>query len=76
MLERFPTTSRRRAPAPSSFWPSSATTAGACCTWKDGEASSTATSRTAFLLEALLTLYEASFEPRWFAAARRPWPTR
>jgi uncharacterized protein YyaL (SSP411 family) len=24
----------------------------------------------AFLLEALLTLYEASFEPRWFAAAR------
>ena len=24
----------------------------------------------AFLLEALLTLYEATFEPRWFAAAR------
>ena len=24
----------------------------------------------AFLLEALLTLYEATFDPRWFAAAR------
>ncbi|MDQ3320478.1 MAG: AGE family epimerase/isomerase, partial [Actinomycetota bacterium] len=24
----------------------------------------------AYLLEALLTLYEATFEPRWFAAAR------
>ena len=30
----------------------------------------------AFLLEALLTLYEATFEPRWFERGRRRSPTR
>ena len=39
--------------------------------WKDGEAKLNAYLEDhAFLLEALLTLYEASFEPRWFAEAR------
>jgi uncharacterized protein len=41
-------------------------------TYKEGEARLNAYLEDhAFLLEALLTLYEASFEPRWFAAARR-----
>jgi len=40
-------------------------------TYKDGEAKLNAYLEDhAFLLEALLTLYEATFEPRWFAAAR------
>jgi hypothetical protein len=40
-------------------------------TYKDGEARLNAYLEDhAFLLEALLTLYEASFEPRWFEAAR------
>jgi uncharacterized protein YyaL (SSP411 family) len=40
-------------------------------TYKDGDARLNAYLEDhAFLLEALLTLYEASFEPRWFAAAR------
>jgi uncharacterized protein YyaL (SSP411 family) len=40
-------------------------------TWKDGQAKLNAYLEDhAFLLEALLTLYEASFEPRWFAEAR------
>jgi uncharacterized protein len=40
-------------------------------TWKDGRGRLNAYLEDhAFLLEALLTLYEASFEPRWFAAAR------
>jgi uncharacterized protein len=40
-------------------------------TWKDGEAKLNAYLEDhAFLLEALLTLYEASFDPRWFAEAR------
>ena len=40
-------------------------------TWKDGRARLNAYLEDhAFLLEALLTLYEATFEPRWFAAAR------
>jgi uncharacterized protein YyaL (SSP411 family) len=40
-------------------------------TYKDGEAKlSGYLEDHAFLLEALLTLYEASFEPRWFAEAR------
>ena len=40
-------------------------------TWKDGTASLDAYLEDhAFLLEALLALYEASFEPRWFDAAR------
>ncbi|NLT07185.1 MAG: thioredoxin domain-containing protein [Solirubrobacterales bacterium] len=40
-------------------------------TYKDGEAKLNAYLEDhAFLLEALLTLYEASFEPRWLAAAR------
>jgi uncharacterized protein YyaL (SSP411 family) len=39
--------------------------------YKDGQARLNAYLEDhAFLLEALLTLYEASFEPRWFAAAR------
>jgi uncharacterized protein YyaL (SSP411 family) len=39
--------------------------------WKDGRAKLNAYLEDhAFLLEALLTLYEASFDPRWFAAAR------
>ena len=40
-------------------------------TYKDGQARLNAYLEDhAFLLEALLTLYEATFEPRWFAAAR------
>src|SRR5690606_28807904 len=39
--------------------------------YRDGEARLNAYLEDhAFLLEALLHLYEASFEPRWFAAAR------
>ena len=41
-------------------------------TYKDGQAKLNAYLEDhAFLLEALLTLYEATFEPRWFAEARR-----
>src|ERR687896_569208 len=40
-------------------------------TWKDGEGQLNAYLEDhAFLLEALLTLYESTFEPRWFAEAR------
>ena len=40
-------------------------------TWKDGEAKLNAYLEDhAYLLEALLTLYEATFEVRWFDAAR------
>ncbi len=40
-------------------------------TWKGGEARLNAYLEDhAYLLEALLSLYEATFEPRWFAAAR------
>jgi uncharacterized protein YyaL (SSP411 family) len=40
-------------------------------TWKDGEARLNAYLEDhAYLLEALLTLYESSFDPRWFAEAR------
>ena len=40
-------------------------------TWKDGHGRLNAYLEDhAFLLEALVTLYEASFDPRWFAAAR------
>jgi uncharacterized protein YyaL (SSP411 family) len=40
-------------------------------TWKDGRGRLNAYLEDhAFLLEALLTLYESSFEPRWFAEAR------
>ena len=40
-------------------------------TYKDGESRLNAYLEDhAYLLEALLTLYEATFEPRWFAAAR------
>jgi uncharacterized protein len=40
-------------------------------TFKDGEAKLNAYLEDhAFLLEALLTLYESTFDPRWFAAAR------
>jgi uncharacterized protein YyaL (SSP411 family) len=40
-------------------------------TWKDGEGRLNAYLEDhAFLLEALLTLYESTFEPRWFAEAR------
>jgi hypothetical protein len=40
-------------------------------TWKDGRAKLNAYLEDhAFLLEALLTLYESSFDPRWFAEAR------
>ena len=40
-------------------------------TWKDGEARLNAYLEDhAYLLEALLTLYEATFEPRWFEAAQ------
>jgi uncharacterized protein len=39
--------------------------------WKDGQAKLNAYLEDhAFLLEAMLTLYESSFDPRWFAAAR------
>ena len=41
-------------------------------TFKDGQAKLNAYLEDhAFLLEALLTLYEATFEPRWFAARPR-----
>ena len=40
-------------------------------TWKDGQGKLNAYLEDhAFLLEALLTLYEATFEPRWFTEAR------
>jgi uncharacterized protein YyaL (SSP411 family) len=40
-------------------------------TWKNGEGKLNAYLEDhAFLLEALITLYEASFDPRWFAEAR------
>ena len=40
-------------------------------TWKDGQAKLNAYLEDhAFLLEALLTLYESTFEPRWFGEAR------
>jgi uncharacterized protein YyaL (SSP411 family) len=40
-------------------------------TWKDGQGKLNAYLEDhAFLLEALLTLYESTFEPRWFTAAR------
>jgi uncharacterized protein len=40
-------------------------------TWKDGEARLNAYLEDhAYLLEALLTLYESSFDPRWFGEAR------
>jgi uncharacterized protein len=40
-------------------------------TWKDGRGRLNAYLEDhAFLLEALLTLYESSFDPRWFGAAR------
>jgi uncharacterized protein len=40
-------------------------------TWKDGQAKLNAYLEDhAFLLEALVSLYEATFEPRWFADAR------
>jgi uncharacterized protein len=40
-------------------------------TWKDGQGKLNAYLEDhAFLVEALLTLYESTFEPRWFAAAR------
>ncbi|HYP48147.1 MAG TPA: AGE family epimerase/isomerase, partial [Thermoleophilaceae bacterium] len=40
-------------------------------TWKEGQAKLNAYLEDhAFLLEALITLYEATFDPRWFAAAR------
>ena len=40
-------------------------------TWKDGHAKLNAYLEDhAFLLEALLTLYEATFDPRWFGEAR------
>jgi uncharacterized protein YyaL (SSP411 family) len=40
-------------------------------TWKDGEAKLNAYLQDhAYMVEALLTLYESTFDPRWFAAAR------
>src|SRR5204862_5961482 len=40
-------------------------------TWKDGRGRLNAYLEDhAYLVEALLTLYEATWEPRWFAAAR------
>jgi uncharacterized protein YyaL (SSP411 family) len=40
-------------------------------TWKDGQGRLNAYLEDhAYMVEALLTLYEATFEPRWFAAAR------
>ena len=58
--------------APSSCWARCATTTAACCA-----PARTARGRLnayledhAFLLEALLTLYESSFDPRWFGEAR------
>ena len=39
-------------------------------TWKDGAALNAYLEDHAYLVEELLTLYEATFDPRWFAAAR------
>ena len=66
------TTSTRPATAPSSCSADCATTDGRLLrTYKDGEAHLNAYLEDhAFLLEALLTLYEATFEQRWFDAAR------
>ena len=66
------TTATPPSPAPSSSGATCATPTAGCC------APTTAARRGcgayledhAFLLEALLTLYEATFDPRWFAAAR------
>ena len=68
-----PTTSTPRAPAPSSCSTRDArrATGRLLRTYKDGEAQLNAYLEDhAFLLEALLTLYEATFELRWFDAAR------
>ena len=72
------TTSTRRAPARSSCCASCATSAGGCC------APTTAAQAKidayledhAFLLEALLALFEATCEERWFHAGARRSPTR
>ena len=64
---------RGRDAAPrSSCWARCATrTAGCCAPGRTARRSLNAYLEDhAFLLEALLTLYEASFEPRWFAEAR------
>ena len=64
----------RRAPAPPASCSTElreAATAGCCAPGRTGSGRLNAYLEDhAFLLEALLTLYEATFEPRWFAAAR------
>ncbi len=46
-------------------------------TWKDGRGRIAAYLEDhAFLLEALLTLYEATFEPALVSTRRSRWPTR
>ena len=67
-----------RSPAPSSCSPTCATTTAACCApGRTAAPTSTPTWRTTrYLLEALLTLYEATFDPRWYARGARRWPTR
>ena len=46
-------------------------------TFKDGRAHIDAYLEDhAYLLEALLTLYEATFDPRWYARGAWRWPTR
>ena len=66
------TTSTRRAPAPQFVWERMRDPGGRLLrTWKDGEAKLNAYLEDhAYLVEALLTLYEATFEVRWFDAAR------
>ena len=58
--------------APSSSGATCATPTGGCCapTTAGRRGSRAYLEDHAFLLEALLTLYETTFDPRWFAAAR------
>ena len=54
-----------------SYRASNARRPGCCRTWKDGRASLNGYLEDySYLLEGLLKLYEATFEPEWFVAAR------
>ena len=66
------TSSTPRARTRTSSWARCATTPGGCCARPTARRAklNAYLEDHAFLLEALLDLYEATFEPRWFAAAR------
>ena len=71
-LERAGLPRRGASPAPSSSCATCATRTAGCCgpTTAAGPSSPAYLEDHAFLLEALLTLYEATFDPRWFGEAR------